>query len=86
MFNTSFKVVHLTAIKHYLQCLSDQITSNKEKKKGIPHTKQGYPFIWSGKRDSNSQPSPWQGDALPIELFPHTFCLGFLAINVIYNV
>ena len=27
--------------------------------------------IWSGKRDSNSRPPPWQGDALPTELFPH---------------
>ena len=26
--------------------------------------------IWSGKRDSNSRPSPWQGGALPAELFP----------------
>ena len=25
----------------------------------------------SGKRDSNPQPSPWQGDILPIELLPH---------------
>ena len=28
-------------------------------------------FIVSGKRDSNPQPSPWQGDILPIELLPH---------------
>lgn len=26
---------------------------------------------WSGKRDSNPQPPPWQGDALPIALLPH---------------
>ena len=25
---------------------------------------------WSGKRDSNSRPRPWQGRALPTELFP----------------
>ncbi len=25
----------------------------------------------SGKRDSNPRHSPWQGDALPTELFPH---------------
>ena len=25
---------------------------------------------WSGKRDSNSRPIPWQGIALPTELFP----------------
>ncbi len=29
-----------------------------------------YSFLWSGKRDSNSQPSAWKADALPIELFP----------------
>ena len=31
--------------------------------------------IWSGKRDSNSRPPPWQGDALPTELFPHIYCV-----------
>jgi hypothetical protein len=25
---------------------------------------------WSGKGDSNSRPQPWQGYALPTELFP----------------
>ena len=28
---------------------------------------------WSGKRGSNSRPRPWQGRALPTELFPHDF-------------
>jgi hypothetical protein len=28
--------------------------------------------IWSGKRDSNPRPLPWQGNALPTELFPHS--------------
>ena len=27
----------------------------------------------SGKRDSNSRPRPWQGRALPTELFPHFY-------------
>ena len=27
--------------------------------------------VWSGKRDSNPRPLPWQGNALPAELFPH---------------
>lgn len=27
-------------------------------------------LLWSGLRDSNSLPSPWQGDALPDELNP----------------
>ncbi len=26
---------------------------------------------WSGKRDSNSRPPPWQGGALATELLPH---------------
>ena len=29
----------------------------------------------SGKRGSNSRPQPWQGCALPTELFPHNFNL-----------
>ena len=32
--------------------------------------------IWSGKPGSNRRPQPWQGCALPTELFPHF--LGFL--------
>ena len=31
---------------------------------------RGFFGIWSGKRDSNSRPQPWQGCALPTELFP----------------
>ena len=33
-------------------------------------------LIWSGKRDSNSRPSPWQGDALPLSYF-RTLCVLF---------
>ena len=29
-------------------------------------------YTQSGKRDSNPRPQPWQGCALPTELFPHT--------------
>ena len=28
-----------------------------------------HPHDWSGRRDSNSRPSPWQGDALPLSHF-----------------
>ena len=43
----------------------------------LNYTKKGneFPFltkIWSGKRGSNSRPIPWQGIALPAELFPQT--------------
>ena len=37
--------------------------------------------IWSGKRGSNSRPPPWQGGALPTELFPH-----FLASCIFYSI
>ena len=30
-----------------------------------------FPLFWSGKRDSDPRPQPWQGCALPTELFPH---------------
>ena len=33
-----------------------------------------YINLWSGLRDSNSLPSPWQGDALPGELNPQVWC------------
>ena len=29
---------------------------------------------WSGRRDSNPRPSPWQGDALPTEPLPPALC------------
>ena len=32
-----------------------------------------YIYFWSGKRDSNPRPLPWQGNALPAELFPRIF-------------
>ena len=32
--------------------------------------------LWSGKRDLNSRPRPWQGRALPTELFPRCECKG----------
>ena len=32
--------------------------------------------ILSGKRDSNSRPRPWQGRALPTELFPQFFAFS----------
>ena len=34
--------------------------------------------VLSGKRDSNSRPRPWQGRALPTELFPLYLCNTFL--------
>ena len=31
---------------------------------------------WSGRRDSDSRPQPWQGCALPTELLPHVVPWG----------
>ena len=36
----------------------------------------------SGKRDSNSRPQPWQGCALPTELFPQLVVLG-ISLNAL---
>ena len=38
--------------------------------------KQSFAGKWSGQRDSNSLPPPWQGGALPNELCPHIVCAG----------
>ncbi len=40
----------------------------------IPPPRQMFVFGWSEKRDSNPRPRPWQGRALPTELFSR-FCL-----------
>ena len=37
---------------------------------------QAFIEMWSGKRDSNSRPQPWQGCALPTELFPRCVALS----------
>ena len=39
-------------------------------KKNGPLFRDPFFNAWSGKRDSNSRPRPWQGRALPTELFP----------------
>ncbi len=33
-------------------------------------------FCWSGRRDSNPRPSPWQGDALPLSHFRRSCSTG----------
>ena len=42
----------------------------KQKGKTAGLTGGRFPRIWSGKGVSNSRPQPWQGCALPTELFP----------------
>ena len=34
---------------------------------------------WSGRRDSNPRPSPWQGDALPAEPRPQNVFINTLS-------
>ena len=41
--------------------------------------------FWSGKGDSNSRPQPWQGYALPTELFPQYVCI-IGAMHWIYQI
>ena len=55
-----------------------------------PDTKKRQPFrlslFWSGKRGSDPRPQPWQGCALPTELFPHSLSrLGLQIYNDILN-
>ena len=40
--------------------------------KSLSPLPKAYPTVQSGKRDSNPRPQPWQGCALPTELFPRT--------------
>jgi hypothetical protein len=58
-----FAIHCITALlsRHQAGCI---ITKNMGKPEGLSQV------IWSGKRDSNSRPIPWQGIALPTELFP----------------
>lgn len=35
---------------------------------------------WSGKRDLNPRPLPWQGNALPTELFPQKITLKIVSV------
>ena len=64
--------------KKHLPCLSDFGRSNAPPAQAVIRCLKtagstGETGIWSGKRDSNPQPSAWKADALPIELFPHVF-------------
>ena len=49
-------------------------TTNKKAQGEMPCA-----FYWSGLRDSNSLPPPWQGGALPDELNPQTIVLLYPA-------
>ncbi len=61
-------VTHWIRYERYPDCgwNAQARAGRKNKTPGWP----GFHCIWSGKRDSNSRPQPWQGCALPTELFP----------------
>ena len=42
-----------------------------------PKTRPDLRLLWSGRRDLNPRPSPWQGDALPTELRPHVVQINY---------
>ena len=39
-------------------------------------------FSWSEKRGSNPRPRPWQGRALPTELFSHILSAGWVPLPI----
>src|SRR5690625_3664908 len=41
----------------------------------IPPPRQDILVLWSGRRDSNPRPPPWQGDILPLNYFRKIFYL-----------
>src|ERR1700722_13240334 len=41
---------------------------------------------WSRERDSNPRPLPWQGNALPIELFPRCMSISLIVkVKTMYH-
>src|SRR5712671_5688547 len=46
--------------------ISDYNTENQKLKSDSSCFRLRTDRIWSGRRDLNSRPSPWQGDALPL--------------------
>ena len=60
-------------------CRPTQPSRSRSSEKGEPHAiVTGSPSrSWSGKRVSNSRPQPWQGCALPTELFPRCTTLNY---------
>ena len=58
---------HLSTAAFHLSLVTLHLSKGRKKRKLL------LPFlicIWSGIRDSNSRPIPWQGIALPTELIP----------------
>src|SRR5690606_25579619 len=73
----------------YLLPISSASATQKlsNEKKAEPQCVRPFSGTWSGKRVSNSRPQPWQGCALPTELFPHfllprSTCTGLRGITI----
>ena len=49
----------------------------------LPIPPLGHILKWSGKRGSNSRPRPWQGRALPTELFPHSLLVACILLTYV---
>ena len=47
-------------------------------------TPTGVSVFWSGQRDSNSLPPPWQGGALPNELCPRFICRRYYTKIILF--
>ena len=74
----------LNPYRHYCpldfkSSVSTNSTTRAEKKK-----RSRGAFEWSEKRDSNPRPQPWQGCALPTELFSRLRLFKNFAILILY--
>ena len=65
-----FRCIVLRILLRSLSLRKKVLRTKVEKEKKTSSLKRGTRRLWSGKRDSNSRPQPWQGCALPTELFP----------------
>ena len=60
---------------NYISCGHGSIVTyfSWQTKEKAPMSVTTLRLFWSGRRDSNSRPSPWQGDALPLSHFRTLF-------------
>src|SRR5258706_11779225 len=69
-----------------LRIASRRLSWAAENQKGKTAAARFPPWaFWSGKGGSNSRPQPWQGCALPTELFPHKKRTGIIGPGVLLS-
>ena len=68
MFIVSCVIKKAEAVRTGLEPVTPCVTGMYSNQTELTHQNHK----WSGKRDSNSRPRPWQGRALPTELLPQT--------------